>query len=166
MVISIILEGVSMKKRIIFLVLVVMASIIFSAIMATTDDGRRVVLNNNGTWEWLNQPQPGPKPQTQLLYDITGSWKISFSIGIFDENFDMDIHLENGSYMVLWHGTFSDEKYPISVINEREIKFQGKSFHNGVITFDATLKDSNNMQGVASSSGTFAKSGSFKAIRK
>ncbi len=155
-----------MKKRIILLVLVVMASVIFSAIMATTDDGRRVVLNNNGTWEWLNQPQPSPSPQPRLMYDITGSWTISFTIGIFDESFDMDIHLENGSYVVLWHGTFSDEKYPITVLNEREIKFQGKSFHNGVISFDATLKDSNNMQGVASSSGTFAKSGSFKANRK
>jgi hypothetical protein len=155
-----------MKKRIIFLVLVVMASVIFSAIMATTDDGRRVVLNNNGTWEWLNQPQPGPLPQPQLMYDIAGSWTISFTIGIFDESFDMDIHLENGSYVVLWHGTFSDEKYPITVLNEREIKFQGKSFHNGVISFDATLKDSNNMQGVAYSSGTFAKTGSFKASRK
>jgi len=155
-----------MKRRILVLMLMVMALVIFSATMATTDDGKRVVLNNNGTWEWLNQPQPSPSPQTQLLYDITGSWKISFTIGIFDENFDMDISLENGSYIVIWHGTFSDEKYPITVLNEREIKFQGKSFHNGVISFDATIKDSNNMQGIASSSGTFAKSGSFKAVRK
>jgi len=148
------------------MVLVVFSAVVFSAIMATTDDGRRVVLNNNGTWEWLNQPQPIPSPQPQLMYDITGSWSISFTIGIFDESFDLDIHLENGSYVVLWHGTFSDEKYPITVLNEREIKFQGKSFHNGVISFDATIKDSNTMQGVASSSGTFAKSGSFKARRK
>ncbi len=155
-----------MKRLILVMMLMVMAGIIFSAMMATTDDGRRVVLNNNGTWEWLNQPQPTPSPQARLLYDITGSWKISFTIGIFDESFDMDISLENGSYIALWHGTFSDEKYPITVLNEREIKFQGKSFHNGVLSFDATIKDSNNMQGIASSSGTFAKSGSFKAVRK
>jgi len=159
-------KGVIMKKKLMLMALLMTATFIFSAIMATTDDGRRVVLNSNGTWEWLNQPQPGPIPPTQLQYDITGSWAISFTVGIFDESYNAEIFLENGSYVLLWHGTFSDEKYPITVVNNREIKFQGKSFHNGIISFDATIRDLNNMQGVASSSGTFAKTGTFKAIRK
>ncbi|HPF17325.1 MAG TPA: hypothetical protein P5107_00545 [Thermotogota bacterium] len=155
-----------MKKTVMLMALLVTATVIFSAIMATTDDGRRVVLNSNGTWEWLNQPQPGPIPPTQLLYDITGSWSISFTVGIFDESYPVEIFLENGSYVLLWHGTFSDEKYPITIVNNREIKFQGKSFHNGIVSFDAVISDANSMQGVASSSGTFAKTGSFKAVRK
>ncbi len=157
-----------MRKTFVIVTLIILTTVLFSALTATTDDGRRVVLNNNGTWEWLNNPQPTPTPypSPRLLYDITGHWNISWTVGIFDENVDVQIYLQNGSYMMLWKGTFSEEKYPITVLNEREIRFQGKSFHNGILSFDATIKDSANMQGVASSSGTFAKTGSFKGVRK
>jgi hypothetical protein len=156
-----------MKKIILLFVFLIMGVAVFSAMTATTDDGRKVVLNSNGTWEWLNQPSPSPIVQpTRLSYDITGSWKISWTVGIFDEEVDAEIYLDNGSYVMVWHGTFSDAKNPITVISGNEMKFQGKSFHNGVLTFDASIKNANNMSGMASSSGTFAKTGSFKAIRK
>ncbi|HOO31755.1 MAG TPA: hypothetical protein PK466_00700 [Thermotogota bacterium] len=148
-----------------FLILTFMVISTFSAMIATTDDGRKVVLNSNGTWEWVNNPSP-VTPSVQLAYDITGSWKISWTVGIFDEEVDAEIYLQDGNYVMIWHGTFSDDKNPITIIDQKEIKFQGKSFHNGTLTFDASLKDANNMSGMASSSGTFAKTGSFTAKRK
>jgi hypothetical protein len=153
------------RKIVILLIFVFSFYTAFSAMMATTDDGRKVVLNSNGTWEWLNQPGPSPQP-IQPAYDITGSWKVSWTVGIFDEEVDAEIYLEDGNYVMVWHGTFSDDKNPITLISKKEIKFQGKSFHNGLLTFDASIKDANNMSGMASSSGTFAKTGSFKAVRK
>jgi len=152
-------------KFIILLVLLLSAGMIFSAMIATTDDGRKVVLNSNGTWEWLNQPGPSPQP-FHPSYDITGSWKISWTVGIFDEEVEADIYLKDGNYVMIWHGTFSDDTNPITVISQQEIKFQGKSFHNGLLTFDAQIKNANSMSGMASSSGTFATTGSFTATRK
>ncbi len=155
-----------MRKNFILVLIIMLAIAAFSAITATTEDGRKVVLNNNGTWEWLNNPQPGPSPSGGLAYDITGSWTISFTVGIFDEQFDVEIMKQGGGYTLLWHGTFEDKKYPITVVNERELQFQGKSFHNGVLNFKATIESASSMYGTATSSGAFSKTGSFKAVRQ
>ncbi len=153
-----------MKKVFLFLIFMLLICMVsFSyAMIATTDDGRKVVLNGNGTWEWLN----GPSPVNPTAAGINGKWNFSFKLGIFQENFNADIYQFSDGLTITWHGTFGDDTINVKMISKTEFQFKAKSFHNGEVTFKARIESGNKISGMVSSSGAFPETGSFTAVRK
>jgi hypothetical protein len=153
-----------MNKLCILLMMIVFGASMFSApIYATTSDGKQVILYDNRTWDWVQQGGGG----TPLLkYNLTGQWEFKWKLGIFDETFTAIITHGNTSLTIGWKDSFGTTTVTGQVISANELRFTGKSFYSGDVSFSAVVIDQNTLQGTIQSGGAFPKSGSFTAKRK
>ncbi|HPE69411.1 MAG TPA: hypothetical protein PLF96_08855 [Thermotogota bacterium] len=152
----------SPRKIVLLFVFALICTLSFSALMATTDDGRRVVLNSNGTWDWVN-PGPGPTPTPSS--GINGKWQFSWTLGIFSENFKADLYLNGNTLQVIWHGTFKDETFSGSMTGNNQYQFTGRSFYSGLVTIKATLQSDGTLYGTVTSQDKPNTTATFKATK-
>jgi hypothetical protein len=100
-----------MKNLIILLLLVVVTETIKAQTYATTDDGKRVILNNDGTWEYSQSNNE--TPSSTYIYMGTDRLKAGFAETIHTESYGAETSLQlakkgNQTMIIFWQEQTSD----------------------------------------------------------